>query len=330
MSADKVDVMSSEVGSGLKLNPANNQKMDGVTELDNETEATSSQRSIKALIEDIDKAVGAVGDEKIDGKNGATKKKRRPRKSKKAVDGKKGGESGTSTMVPAKRAISNQNTPEGIVKNAAKKTKPEERDGAITFSSAVQSEKFAVVPDNYPTTMMNVELVQHLEEFIVRGIDEMEVGDEGPKFHYRRLVDGYLKVACIGQQSRIWLEGMVKRLETFGGKLKIVPLDSLPRPPMIRARFPLPIVTDEIILRRLKIQNRDCDMSSWKPMRRFDKDICQVVYFSADNSSVAYLKKNNLFLSYLITQVKFQLLNDAPGENELPEKLETEDGAENN
>lgn len=224
----------------------------------------------------------------------------------------------------SKRPISNNVTPENINKNARKRDRKsgEEYENCMTFSEATKCEKMAVVPERYPNEVLTEDIVMKLEDFILEQIDALVPGQSGPApfFHHRHLVRGVWKISCKDEQTVQWLTEVVKQFEQCGTVFKVIPIEDLPRPPVYRGWFAGRIVSQAIIMNRLRIQNPEFDFSSWNLVKRTDWPKGQAVHFVMSTESANELEKKQLLLGFGVSKSPFELLTESSDDKTNDEK----------
>jgi hypothetical protein len=218
-------------------------------------------------------------------------------------------EEGESGKVGGKRQLV---SPDSFVQDSRVKR---HKDDNKKFSDVLKGNEVIVKFVNYPEVLLDEKSVSALEKHLLKKIDTLKIGEMAPQFHQRKLIDGYWRIKCIGQQSKDWLCKIVDVVRLKGHLLHVINADELPSRPKCRVFIPGECHVDSVIMHRFKVQNSDFDFSSWRIVsnKRHFKFDGRNVMMELATESVDLLKAKNWYMAYGLTQVRFHLLEDLNG-----------------
>ncbi|CAG9798244.1 unnamed protein product [Chironomus riparius] len=195
------------------------------------------------------------------------------------------------------------------------KTIKRPKEDKKSFSDVLKSTEVIIKPINYPESIIDEDGVQALERHLLKKIDMLKIGESAPQFHQRRLIDGYWKIKCIGQESKEWLNKMVQCVRLRGCLLELVDVADMTQRPKCRVFVPGECSVDTAIMHRFKVQNPTFEFRSWRILsnkRQYDNEGRNIVMEMTDES-VDALSRNKWYLAYGLTQVRFHLIENGSG-----------------
>ncbi|KAK9718378.1 hypothetical protein QE152_g23266 [Popillia japonica] len=101
--------------------------------------------------------------------------------------------SASATSGAVKRTVSARSTPE---EKATKRTKSE--PGVVSYKAALKGIRAAIIPKDYPASVVTEESVGAIREALMAVIDK---ADRAPRFETSRLMDDYYGVICAEEDS---------------------------------------------------------------------------------------------------------------------------------
>lgn len=188
-----------------------------------------------------------------------------------------------------------------------------ETEEAANIRDALLSKSMVIIPAKYPDVTINPEQMTELEGMLIKSIMKIPVGEEAPRFLYRRLEKGYIKLSCIGAFTRGWLLRVVSDWNFLGDRLKVIPYEDVPKEPTFRVWIPFTGMTVDDILTCLKVQNQGLRTEEWRFSGGKDYGSGGNYFFVLDSTTRKMLEQRNFLLHFGLTQVKFNLLaNNGP------------------
>lgn len=135
---------------------------------------------------------------------------------------------------------------------------------SASYAAAVTDVRVAVLPQNYPTTVLSEEQAGLIKTALLQALDRLTEGESAPRFSGVNLKGGFLLASCADQATKDWLERTVMERELWpGAKLSIRDAKDVPKPIRALAWIPGPKEEPKKMLRRLKVQNPGLNTDTW-------------------------------------------------------------------
>lgn len=160
--------------------------------------------------------------------------------------------SASATSGAVKRTVSARSTPE---EKATKRTKSE--PGVVSYKAALKGIRAAIIPKDYPASVVTEESVGAIREALMAVIDK---ADRAPRFETSRLMDDYYGVICAEEDSFNTTRDYLAKETNW----KLVRSDELPKLKRVLAFLPETTKEDLAMgLKRLERQNPGLRVGRW-------------------------------------------------------------------
>lgn len=180
-----------------------------------------------------------------------------------------------------------------------------------TARDALLIQRVVVMPINYPDVKFSEDETKKMEKRILELIDNMNEDDEVPQFQYRRLENGYWKVACLGESCRNWLVREISTWQYMSSPLKVIPFTDLPKPPAYKIWIPGEPMQNSLVLSRLRKQNKGIVTDKWRITGNVKTELGFLLFLEIDHESDNLLKGRKFLLFFGMTQIKFELIKQS-------------------
>lgn len=219
-----------------------------------------------------------------------------------------------------KRKLSDDQTPEGIVKLPQKRQIRDVDQTARSrinqsFRDALNTRRMAIIYKGYPNEFLGEKIISYIENFILKAIDALDSGAKGPSFKYRRVEEGYIKIACVGDHSVDFLKEVIERFKS-DKKVVVVPFESLPKRPTFRVYLRQSNVTADLFISRVTKQNssRGFNFASWncQAIKSNGGGTCIIIEVSPD--CAREIKKFDGYLHFGLSQIKLSEPKEKPNQ----------------
>lgn len=125
--------------------------------------------------------------------------------------------------------------------------------------------KMAIVPSNYPETVLKQEESDLLTRALLEALDAVPSGQALPCFDGHRWEQGAMGVTCSDDAAKAWLKAIVPTLKPWeDASLQVLERDGFPRLKKTSAVFFGTKEETEMLFRRLKRQNPALNTDIWR------------------------------------------------------------------
>lgn len=208
----------------------------------------------------------------------------------------------TENARSSKRTRSDGSTP----KDSANKRRRETDRPRALLSEIVAMTKMVIVHCNYPENAITIEESEKIKDSLLEALDEEK--EMAPNFKEIRHIGGALHISCLDEESKTWIQKVVPKIKPWeAAELKVVLEADLIKFIKAVVYMPFSNLSQDVVLKRLSIQNRGLNTQIWRMVKMNQEKIGQTMIVLIDVKSYEYLKSKNFMAGLNFTQVKFRI-----------------------
>lgn len=186
--------------------------------------------------------------------------------------------------------------------------------------------KLVIVDCDYPHSSFDANQADAIKESLLQALDRLALDDNAnrvaPNFQEIRHIGGALHVSCKTEDTAKWLMEVVPNLQPWdAAKITVTKAEDLVRFVKGVVYMPFSNLHQEVVLRRLAIQNAGLNTRVWRFVQMRQEKVGQTMVVYVDEKSAEHLRKEDGLVALNFTQLKFRLHGqDGDKEHEAPTK----------
>lgn len=184
-------------------------------------------------------------------------------------------------------------------------------DSSKTSFALTASSRVAIIPCGYPFTQLSREESEEVKFQLISFVDQLEEGGVQPEFSGFSYHQGGCIVVCDNLCTKDWVSSVMNNFTISGGiTLRTGNMNELKQTITVGGFFPGEKVTDELLLRRLRIQNGKVpDVNKWALIGRKDEKNGFFGVLRMPVTSIKYLEGKNLLVTYGVSKVSLRIFD---------------------